>query len=87
MFKRIFLPNPELPEPVLSGNATFAQYIDHQNPDLGTFEQFYYYGTEFWKGPGSPIILMTPGETNVTGYQSYLGYLTLLHIITLGIVD
>jgi hypothetical protein len=34
------------------GNATFEQYIDHSNPDLGTFEQFYYYDTTFWKGPG-----------------------------------
>ena len=34
------------------GNATFKQIIDHNNPDLGTFEQFYYYDTTFWKGPG-----------------------------------
>jgi len=34
------------------GNATFEQYIDHSNPDLGTFEQFYYYDTTYWKGPG-----------------------------------
>ena len=54
------------------GNSTFSQLIDHNNPELGTFEQFYYYSTEFWKGPGSPVILFTPGEINVTGYQSYL---------------
>lgn len=34
------------------GNATFTQLIDHQNPSLGTFEQFYYYDTTYWKGPG-----------------------------------
>jgi hypothetical protein len=39
------------------GNATFEQYIDHSNPDLGTFEQFYYYDTTFWKGPGQFTIL------------------------------
>ncbi|KAF2756980.1 putative serine peptidase [Pseudovirgaria hyperparasitica] len=53
-------------------NSTFQQYIDHNNPDLGTFSQFYYWSTQYWKGPGSPIILMTPGEINVVGYNSYL---------------
>lgn len=55
-----------------SSNTTFSQLIDHDNPDLGTFEQFYYYDTTYWKGPGSPVILFTPGEVNATGYQSYL---------------
>lgn len=66
-------PNPDS-EAAIPGsmNATFSQLIDHDNPELGTFEQFYYYGTEFWKGPGSPIILMTPGEGNATGYDSYI---------------
>jgi hypothetical protein len=54
-------------------NATFSQLIDHSDPSLGTFEQFYYYDTTYWKGPGSPVVLFTPGEINVTGYQSYLG--------------
>jgi hypothetical protein len=40
-------------EPVRGvGNATFKQIIDHNNPGLGTFEQFYYYDTTYWKGPG-----------------------------------
>nr|POE51727.1 putative extracellular serine carboxypeptidase [Quercus suber] len=54
------------------GNTTFTQLIDHDDPSLGTFEQFYYYSSEYWKGPGSPVILFTPGEINATGYQSYL---------------
>ena len=37
-------------------NATFQQLIDHENPSLGTFSQFYYYSTEFYKGPGSPVV-------------------------------
>ena len=37
-------------------NATFEQLIDHDNPHLGTFSQFYYYSTEFYKGPGSPVV-------------------------------
>ncbi|KAK3349774.1 serine-type peptidase-like protein [Lasiosphaeria hispida] len=49
-----------------NGWGTFDQLIDHADPDLGTFPQRYWYGTEFWKGPGSPIILMTPGEVPAT---------------------
>lgn len=43
------------PRPTM-GNATFSQLIDHQNPGLGTFEQFYYYDTTYWKGPGKCLI-------------------------------
>lgn len=50
----------------------YANELDHNNTGLGTFSQFYYYNDEHWKGPGSPVILFTPGELNVTGYQSYL---------------
>ena len=46
-------------EPVLVLNATFEQLIDHDNPSLGTFSQFYYYSTEFYKGPGSPVVSST----------------------------
>ena len=55
-----------------TGNATFSQLIDHNNPELGTFEQFYFYDTKHWMGPGSPVVLFTPGEINATGYDSYL---------------
>jgi hypothetical protein len=41
-------------------NATFQQLIDHDNPHLGTFSQFYYYSTEFYKGPGSPVVSNLP---------------------------
>ena len=34
-------------------NATFQQVLDHSDPsDTRTFSQFYYYSTEYWKGPG-----------------------------------
>lgn len=55
-----------------SQNATFEQLIDHNDPSLGTFSQFYFYDTTYWKGPGSPVILFTPGEVNATRYTSYL---------------
>ncbi|KAK6535704.1 hypothetical protein TWF694_002154 [Orbilia ellipsospora] len=73
MYNRMMRPpNPDTGETIYSANATFTQLIDHSNPDLGTFEQFYYYGTQYWKGPGSPVVFMTPGEGNATGYDSYL---------------
>jgi hypothetical protein len=65
--------NPDDIVRVEVGNGTYDQLIDHDNPDLGTFQQFYYWSNQYWKGPGSPVILFTPGEANVTGYQSYMG--------------
>ena len=47
-----------------AGNATFSQLIDHNNPHLGTFEQFYFYDATHWGGPGSPVIMFTPGEVS-----------------------
>lgn len=35
--------------------ATFHQLIDHNNPDLGTFSQRYWYNDEWWNGEGSPV--------------------------------
>ncbi|KAI1204686.1 endoprotease endo-Pro [Annulohypoxylon truncatum] len=63
------LADPEQPE---TGMAFFEQYIDHQNPKLGTFNQTYWYNATSWKGPGSPVVLITPGETAATGYELFL---------------
>ncbi|KAL2162502.1 hypothetical protein VTH06DRAFT_7416 [Thermothelomyces fergusii] len=52
-----------------NGWGTFDQLIDHANPSLGTFKQRYWYGTEFWKGPGSPIYLVSPGEQPADGFN------------------
>lgn len=60
-----------------TGNATFEQYIDHDNPELGTFSQTYWWSTEYWGGPGSPVILFTPGEINASAYTGYLTNRTL----------
>jgi len=57
-----------------TGWGTFDQQLDHTNPKLGTFKQRYWYSTEFWKGPGSPIIVTTPGEQSASGFNStYFG--------------
>ena len=55
-------------------NATFQQPIDHGNPALGNFSQFYFYNTTYWKGEGSPIILYTTGESPQRSIQ--IRYLT-----------
>lgn len=46
----------------LTGTGTFTQYIDHKNPDVGTFSQSYWYNATNWKGPGSPV---RPKETHL----------------------
>lgn len=45
---------PHHPTNETFGNSTFEQYIDHDNPALGKFSQFYYWSSEYWGGPGSP---------------------------------
>ncbi|KAG2114779.1 peptidase S28 [Suillus discolor] len=75
---------PKIPVParsITSPNGTalppittvyyFDQLIDHNNPDLGTFQQRYWMNWEFYE-PGGPIVLMTPGETDADGYEGYL---------------
>jgi hypothetical protein len=58
----------------VNGWGTFDQLIDHADPALSTFKQRYWYGTEFWKGPGSPIYLVTPGEQTGEGFnRTWLG--------------
>lgn len=52
-----------------NGWGMFDQLIDHANPSLGTFEQRYWYGAEYWKGPGSPIIMVNPGEQAADGFN------------------
>jgi len=52
-----------------TGYGTFDQLIDHANPSLGTFKQRYWYGTEFWKGPGSPIFVVNPGEQSASNFN------------------
>lgn len=47
------------------GNVTLAyfdQLIDHSQPELGTFKQRYYYSTDYYQGPGSPVSMEAPTE-------------------------
>ncbi|MCJ1245001.1 hypothetical protein MMC30_002202 [Trapelia coarctata] len=56
----------------INGTSTFQQYIDHNNPGLGTFSQQFWWNAQYWKGPGSPIVLFTPGEIAAALYTGYL---------------
>ncbi|KAI2620595.1 serine carboxypeptidase S28-domain-containing protein [Hypoxylon sp. NC1633] len=51
------------------GWGTFEQLLDHSHPELGTFSQRYWYGAQYWKGPGSPIIFVNPGEQPADGFN------------------
>ncbi|TLD10195.1 hypothetical protein PgNI_05425 [Pyricularia grisea] len=53
----------------VNGWGEFDQLIDHANPQLGTFKQRYWYGTQYWNGTGSPIIITNPGEQSATGFN------------------
>ena len=39
----------------VTGSAFFEQLLDHDHPELGTFSQKYWYNSEYWAGPGSPV--------------------------------
>ena len=57
--------------------ATFDQLIDHENPELGTFKQRYWYNADYYNGPGSPVVLNAPGENAADGYTGYATNRTL----------
>ncbi|MCJ1433440.1 hypothetical protein MMC27_002800 [Xylographa pallens] len=56
----------------VTGSAFFEQLLDHDHPELGTFSQKYWYNSQYWAGPGSPVVLFTPGEVAAAGYTGYL---------------
>ncbi|TLS22750.1 uncharacterized protein PpBr36_06479 [Pyricularia pennisetigena] len=60
-----------------TGSGFFDQYIDHSNPSLGTFRQKYWWSDEFYKGPGSPVIFFSPGESRADIYTGYLTNYTI----------
>ncbi|KJR88951.1 serine peptidase [Sporothrix schenckii 1099-18] len=59
------------------GVSFFQQQVDHNDPTLGTFGQRFWYSTEFWTGPGAPVVLFTPGESAAEDYTGYLTNRTL----------
>lgn len=64
----------------INGWGEFDQLIDHNNPQLGTFKQRFWYGTQYWNGTGSPIILMNPGEQPADRFKYELSLPFCLHM-------
>lgn len=60
-----------------AGVGHFDQLLDHGDPALGTFPQRYFWSSEYWGGPGYPVVLMTPGEDELGPYCGYLSYRSL----------
>ena len=65
-------PKPAADAPPTTGDAIFQQNLNHDDPSAGTFSQKYWYNDQWWGGPGSPVVLFTPGEIAAEGYQGYL---------------
>ncbi|KAH8886065.1 endoprotease endo-Pro [Thozetella sp. PMI_491] len=55
-----------------TGSGVFEQLLDHSKPELGTFNQSYWWSDEFYAGPGSPVVFFTPGEVAAAPYVGYL---------------
>lgn len=53
-----------------SHQGVFQQLIDHNHPELGTFSQRYWYNAEYYAGPGSPIVLNAPGESEADDFYT-----------------
>lgn len=58
-------------------NGTFDQLLDHNDPSKGTFSNRFWYETKYWKGPGSPVFLFMPGESDASLFTGYLFNTTL----------
>ncbi|KAG8902532.1 hypothetical protein FRB99_004367 [Tulasnella sp. 403] len=50
-------------------NYFFDQLLDHHNPSLGTFKQRYFFNDTLWKGQGSAIVILNPGEQSADGFD------------------
>jgi hypothetical protein len=71
------LANQSSSVPPSTFRAEFQQYIDHADPSIGTFTQRYVYNADYWKGPGSPIVFTTDGESTIDfGFDGTMAPLT-----------
>ncbi len=60
-----------------TGQGVFKQLIDHANPSLGTFDQRFWWSSQYYAGPGSPVVFFTPGESAAEQYTGYLNNNTI----------
>lgn len=64
----------------LAGEAVFKQLIDHNDPDMGTFDMRYWWNAEHWS-PGGPVIIFTPGEQHADGFNAWLSNATIIGLM------
>jgi hypothetical protein len=65
---------PSFPEMNDAGNSTvnvtgssfFTQLLDHDNPSKGTFQQKFWWNSQDWEGPGSPVCYSEEVDENAT---------------------
>lgn len=38
-----------------TGEGYYVQQLDHKDPSKGTFNQHYWWNSQYWGGPGSPV--------------------------------
>lgn len=41
----------------VTGSSFFTQLLDHDDPSKGTFQQKFWWNSQYWAGPGSPVCL------------------------------
>ncbi|KIH88912.1 hypothetical protein SPBR_07986 [Sporothrix brasiliensis 5110] len=58
-------------------DGVFDQPIDHYDLSKGTFSNRFWFSTKYWKGPGSPVFLFMPGESDASQYLGYLDNSTI----------
>jgi hypothetical protein len=56
--------------------ANFSQCLDHDHPELGTFEQRYWWDATYYK-PGGPIFMFNAGEQAADDYVGYVSETTM----------
>ena len=68
----IMLESADVINDIAAGSAFFSQFLDHDDRSKGTFQQKFWWDAEWWAGPGSPVVLFTPGEVAAAPYWGYL---------------
>lgn len=64
-----------------SGEGVFQQLLDHNDPSLGTFNMSFRWNSEFWTGPGAPVVFHTPGEYPASEFGDYVNNQSLMGMI------
>jgi hypothetical protein len=50
----------------VTGSSFFTQLLDHNDPSKGTFQQKFWWNSQWWEGPGSPVCYVEQRRRNTT---------------------